>query len=97
MIGGIEHLIGYYTAKTAIDVLMLKGYLRESLSEFMVPATFIQLEKFPLTNNGKVNRKVTAREIFAGSSAEYYYNILPRNGFPKADRGNHGGNARYVT
>lgn len=70
MIGGIEHLIGYYTAKTAIDVLMLKGYLRESLSEFMVPATFIQLEKFPLTNNGKVNRKALPTPE-TGSKAEY--------------------------
>ena len=74
-IGGIQHLIGYYTAKTAIDVELLKGYLRQSLSEFMVPATFIQLEKFPLTNNGKVNRKALPIPEMGGT-AEY---IAPTN------------------
>ncbi len=57
-IGGVQHLCGYFTAKDPVDLEMLRNHLRQSLSEFMVPTAFIQMEKFPLTNNGKVNRKI---------------------------------------
>jgi gramicidin S synthase 2 len=56
-IGGVQHLCGYFTAKHQIDTELLKNHLRASLTEFMVPTVLIQMEKFPLTNNGKVNRK----------------------------------------
>ena len=57
-IGGVQHLCGYFTARTRIDPDVLKDYLRTSLTEFMVPTALIQMDKFPLTNNGKVNRKL---------------------------------------
>ena len=56
-IGGVQHLCGYFTARTRIDPDVLKDYLRTSLTEFMVPTALIQMDKFPLTGNGKVNRK----------------------------------------
>ncbi|HBL77655.1 MAG: hypothetical protein A2W90_02915 [Bacteroidetes bacterium GWF2_42_66] len=57
-IGGVQHLCGYFTAKTKIDTEVLTNHLRTSLTEFMIPNMLIQMEKFPLTNNGKVNRKL---------------------------------------
>ena len=34
-----------------------RGYLREKVPDYMVPAAFVALEKFPLSSNGKVDRK----------------------------------------
>ena len=74
-IRGVQHLCGYFTAKTQIDTEALKDFLRTSLTEFMVPAAMIQLEKLPLTNNGKVNRKaLPLPEI--GSTFDY---VAPTN------------------
>ena len=74
-IGGVQHLCGYFTARNKIEPEVIKDYLRQGLTEFMVPTALIQLEKLPLTNNGKVNRallpvpQVTLEETVAPSTA----------------------------
>jgi amino acid adenylation domain-containing protein len=39
------------------DGAALRGWLQERLPDYMVPAQFIAVEEFPLTLNGKVDRK----------------------------------------
>ncbi|WP_162074497.1 phosphopantetheine-binding protein, partial [Chryseobacterium fistulae] len=52
------YLCGYYISDELIEEADLRDYLLLSLADYMVPTTFMKLESFPLTPNGKVNRKI---------------------------------------
>ncbi len=52
-----DYLAGYFTAGTQIDKADLTNALSRSLTPYMVPKILMQLEKFPLTPNGKVDRR----------------------------------------
>ncbi|MDB6122829.1 MAG: Acyl carrier protein [Pedosphaera sp.] len=57
---GDKRLLAYLVAKTEKKLVVeeLREHLKTKLPEYMVPAVFITLDAFPLTANGKVNRKV---------------------------------------
>ncbi|HEY6039683.1 MAG TPA: non-ribosomal peptide synthetase, partial [Kofleriaceae bacterium] len=58
--GGEQRLVAYVIAKPANVVpspTALREHLRASLPDYMVPAVFVTLEAFPLTPNGKVDRR----------------------------------------
>ncbi|WP_160716659.1 non-ribosomal peptide synthetase [Chitinophaga solisilvae] len=56
--GGSHHaLVAYITATEQLEARALKQYLSGILPEYMVPAWFVQLDAFPLTANGKTDRK----------------------------------------
>jgi acyl carrier protein len=44
-------------ATGAIDLERLRSFLKERLAEYMVPASFVLMEEFPLTSSGKVDRR----------------------------------------
>jgi amino acid adenylation domain-containing protein len=54
-----KRLVAYLTtdAKSAPTISELRGFLKTRLADYMVPASFVMLEKFPLTPNGKVDRR----------------------------------------
>jgi natural product biosynthesis luciferase-like monooxygenase protein len=54
---GDVRLVGYVTADGAIDEQALRHDLGQHLPEVMVPAHIVRLDAFPLTPNGKVDRK----------------------------------------
>ncbi|MDH1142723.1 amino acid adenylation domain-containing protein, partial [Pseudomonas mosselii] len=55
---GPLRLVAWYTrTDTALDGVALRGFLRERLPEYMLPAAFVALAALPLTNNGKVDRR----------------------------------------
>lgn len=58
-IGGNDQLIGYYSLKEGMDLAPedLKAFMAGNLTEFMIPATLMRLDKLPVTSNGKVDRK----------------------------------------
>jgi len=56
---GEQQLVAYYVSDSfeSLSTSMLRQYLKEKLPEYMVPGTFVQLDRFPLTPNGKIDRK----------------------------------------
>jgi amino acid adenylation domain-containing protein len=58
--GNEKRLFAYYTtdfAEEVIDVELLQKHLAQVLPEYMIPAGYIRLDKFPLSPNGKLNRR----------------------------------------
>lgn len=76
-----KNLVAYYTAKEAIDHSKIKSFLLEKLPAYMVPGIFIKLDEFPLTPNGKVNRK--ALRTISGKDFEKQEYLAPSNRIEK--------------
>ncbi len=54
-----KRLIAWFVARpgTTPDAASLRNHLRQFLPDYMVPAAFVQIERLPLTNNGKLDAK----------------------------------------
>jgi aryl carrier-like protein len=68
---GQKRLVGCVLANAAAspNTASLQQFLKSKLPDYMVPGTFTVLEKFPLTPNGKVDRKaLSARATGTGES-----------------------------
>ncbi|CAM1358033.1 amino acid adenylation domain-containing protein [Tenacibaculum xiamenense] len=56
-INGNKSLIGYVVSEGNFDKEATESFLKESLPYYMVPTLWVELEKMPLTANGKVDKK----------------------------------------
>ena len=56
---GDKRLAAYYIPNptVAISVSELRADLKKSLPDYMIPSFFMEMEEFPLTPNGKIDRK----------------------------------------
>ncbi len=54
-----QFLSGYivFEERRPLGIFEIRSYLEQFLPDYMIPANFIYLEKFPLTPNGKIDRK----------------------------------------
>jgi amino acid adenylation domain-containing protein len=75
-ISGREHLSAFFTADRPMDVEAIKAEIGETLTHYMVPTAYLQLDKMPLTPNGKTDLKHLPEPIIAQSSSEY---VAPKN------------------
>ena len=55
--GKKSYLVTYFTSDRKINTSDLTTYLQTKLAFYMVPNTYIQLDAFPLTVNGKIDSK----------------------------------------
>ena len=68
---GNKRLTAYFILKPKHigDALDLRVWVKGSLPDYMVPAAFVELDKFPLSSNGKIDRKALPKpELSAASS-----------------------------
>jgi amino acid adenylation domain-containing protein len=63
---------------TEPDLSDLRQFLKAKLPDYMIPSAFVKMESFPLTPNGKVNRKaLPVPEVIHSLLTTHY--IAPRN------------------
>ncbi|NOQ26058.1 MAG: amino acid adenylation domain-containing protein [Bacteroidales bacterium] len=55
---GDKYLCAYLVTNENFNQEDIRSYLSSSLPDYMIPSYFVELDKIPLTSNGKVNRKV---------------------------------------
>lgn len=60
---GQEYLCAYFTATGNWSVTKLRQHLIKELPEYMIPSYFIELERIPLTPNGKIDKKALPKPI----------------------------------
>jgi amino acid adenylation domain-containing protein/non-ribosomal peptide synthase protein (TIGR01720 family) len=78
-----KSLCAYFVARSShtpdrnpFPAARLKEYLAAHLPDYMIPTFFIPLEKFPLTPNGKLDRKALPQPAAASVESQY---IAPRS------------------
>ncbi|BFH71003.1 hypothetical protein PsJ27TS7_50030 [Paenibacillus dendritiformis] len=75
--GGEKALVAYFVADRMLTVSEMRTSLAQGMPGYMIPSYFVQLERMPLTSNGKVDRKALP-EPQGGLQTGVEY-VAPRN------------------
>ena len=70
------HLVAYYVSTSTLDASLLKKHIENQLPSYMVPSIFIPLDHFPLTTNGKLDKKALPKPVWHDDTSHY---AAPRN------------------
>jgi tyrocidine synthetase-3 len=62
-----QFLCAYFVSKTKVPAEDLRDFLLKRLPDYMIPGFFVQVEKIPLTENGKINRKALPEPAIRGA------------------------------
>ena len=81
-----KYLICYYTTNSEIEPTTISEHLMKELPNYMVPSYFCKLDNFPLTPNGKLDRKKLPKIEFKTEEIQKYttktekllYNIISK-------------------
>lgn len=74
-LAGKKRLVTYFTSSQKADIQNILEFLSKKLVPYMIPDKLIELEEFPLTSNGKIDKKSLPTPIFE-STSEY---VKPKN------------------
>lgn len=72
-----KRLVGYVVSEGLFNTEAANAYLNSKLPDFMVPAVWVQLEGFPLTANGKIDKKALPNPEITGTKNREF--VAPRN------------------
>lgn len=75
-IKGEKNLCAFITAYQNVDTNRLQEFLKDYLPEYMIPQYYVQVEEFPTTNNGKIDRKALPQPNIEAVHREY---VAPAN------------------
>ena len=67
---GGKYVAAYVVADEPVDVAALGDFIRERKPPYMVPAATVQVERIPLNQNGKVNRRALPEPDLAAAEGE---------------------------
>lgn len=70
-------LIAYVTSKEKTSAAALRSSLQQRVPDYMVPAAIVMMETFPLTPNGKIDRRALPAPVFGKEEGAGGY-IAPR-------------------
>lgn len=57
-----NQLVSYFSSDKTINLKDLKAYLQRKLPSYFIPTFFVQTDNFPLTPNGKIDKKVLRKQ-----------------------------------
>jgi amino acid adenylation domain-containing protein len=77
--GNHRYLCAYFVSDSELSITRLREFLSKSFPDYMIPSYFIQLDRIPLTPNGKVDRRALPETELA-ADREY---IAPRDELEK--------------
>ncbi len=75
---GEQRLVAYYIRNKSAngDEIRLKEFLRDFLPDYMIPGFFMELDEFPLTPNGKIDRQALPQPVMEKSNIDF---VKPTN------------------
>ena len=73
---GSNRLVAYVIANGDFNKETLSAYLKDRLPQYMVPASWVSLEIFPLTANGKIDKRALPDPDSSELTDKY---VAPRN------------------
>ncbi|BBC27208.1 non-ribosomal peptide synthetase [Pseudanabaena sp. ABRG5-3] len=78
---GSDRLVAYVIGSSGLEVSIseLRNFLKENLPEYMVPATFVILDSFPLTQNGKIDRRALPKPEQSETPQEFASTNYPQD------------------
>ncbi|HVG13620.1 MAG TPA: phosphopantetheine-binding protein, partial [Chitinophagaceae bacterium] len=79
---GIKQLVGYVVPEGEFIKENLVAYLEEQLPKYMVPTLWVEMEKLPVTENGKIDRKSLPEPT--STSSKNNKSIVPKTEAEKA-------------
>lgn len=75
---GAMDLVAYYTSEEAIEISVIRDQLKQRLPQYMIPAFLVRQEEFPLTQNGKIDKRSLPNPLMLGLSRGADF-VAPRN------------------
>lgn len=72
------HLTAFYKVREDLDVSLLRDFSKELLPSYMVPSTYMEIDEFPLTPGGKVDK----RQLTTLASSNSMSSLAPRTASP---------------